>query len=1498
MRSNRKRPLLLALLLCLSLCPRVGAAGDTVVIGSAEDLLLLAGHCALDSWSEGKTVVLAGDVSLSGVAFRPIPSFSGTFDGRGYTISGLELSEKDAPAGLFALLREGAAVKNLNVSGVVTPSGAAVRVGGIAGENRGTISDCSFAGTVSGKDCSGGIAGRNTGTVERCSFSGGVSGKSMTGGLAGENLGTVTGCVNRGYVNISGGDPRLDLSEFELSDSLLTLRSLDAANIATDTGGVAGYSGGTVSDCVNEGMVGYPHVGYNVGGVAGRSDGILTGCTNRGQVFGRKDVGGVAGQAEPDVTLRLSGDDLEKLRAQIGELQTLVNRTANDAEGLSGDFSSRFEAINDCLDAASGQLDNLTERVSDYGGSVVSELDRGSEALASALDDLAGVSESADGLSEQLTNTLAILERSVSELSGAGDYTGALADDLAAALDGLSSAGDALEDGKAAVRNGLKTARDALRDLDLEAAKAALSGPVKRGVETLRRIPDELSEALSYARRAAADTGGASGQAQSALDTLGEALDALEDASRQSGTVFDNAGEMIDRLAGTGPIDLERPDAALEGAADGLFDALTLLGTRLDALNGLASASVGTLANDARALNAQFGVISDTLFDLAYGLEDAGDREVFTDVSDAALESITRGKLYACANDGPVNGDLCVGGVAGSLAIEHELDPEDDALSSDAPARLRTYEWKAVLQNCVNRGEVSARKDYAGSVCGRMSLGLAAGCEGYGSVSSESGDYVGGVAGFSNGTIRACWSKCVLSGGRYVGGIVGDAAPDGGLVQDCRAYVRAERCEQYAGAIAGTDRGSFRDNLFVDNGLAGLGTSSITGQAGPASFEALCGADAPEGFRKLTLRFLADGEVLRSLTFDYGDSFDESAFPALPEREGEYARWEPAELNNLTFDTDVEAVYTPFLTALPSERTRSDGRPVFFVEGEFDGDGALGLTPAQTAVPFGDSALTRRTAVEQWELSIPYDGAAVHTLRWLSPTGRTARYEVYTLWNGVWSRVETEPVGGYLTFPVEGGAPVLSLVSTSSLWWAWALAAIALASAVLVLWRIVSWLRRRVKKGEPDPGRVRRRVWTIVLAVSFILLAGGVYVFGSGVLDRASAAKILYDYAKRGELAMDLSVRAEAGGRKFSAETALTRSSAEGRRVLAAEQFGTRFYYCDGALYLESGAAFRLGGALPDYGSLLDGVKTLFDAGDSAVFRGEDEVIYSLGVDEAGVASFLPALDGAVEVERLDIDLAARDGAFYELRFEASGVLADGRHGTLSAKLTDNSERAVPPVPEAVRGAIRAGGPAEDAPDLLRLLLAWNRLNLTDPLSTTLALSADCGPLVLKDETEFQRTWTSGALVDCIRKAGRTVYLSDGKLYAADGSDLDLSEAGDALSRLALPDRLYRLCLGGSLSCEEREGAYVYRLVPSTDDIAALARELLPEIASLDFTLSEGLVEAVVRGGELESVSLSCGGALRLLFANVPASVSAELTFAEAPFTLPDAVAEAVERAH
>lgn len=94
---------LLAALLCLSLVIPVLAAddSDTIYIYDAEDLLELAEYCRLDTWSQGKTVILKADISLDGMDYQPIPSFGGTFDGEGHTISGLSITESIIPAGIF-----------------------------------------------------------------------------------------------------------------------------------------------------------------------------------------------------------------------------------------------------------------------------------------------------------------------------------------------------------------------------------------------------------------------------------------------------------------------------------------------------------------------------------------------------------------------------------------------------------------------------------------------------------------------------------------------------------------------------------------------------------------------------------------------------------------------------------------------------------------------------------------------------------------------------------------------------------------------------------------------------------------------------------------------------------------------------------------------------------------------------------------------------------------------------------------------------------------------------------------------------------------------------------------------------------------------------------------------------------------------------------------------------------------------------------------------------
>ena len=555
----------------------------TVVISTTEEFQEVAQACSLDTWSQGKTIVLDADISLENTEYLPIPTFGGTFDGKGYTISGLTITNSVTPAGLFGVLQETGVVKNLNVSGDVSPSGDADVVGGIAGENNGTIENCTYTGSVSGKQNTGGIAGINgtTGNIKKCNVSGTISGENMTGGIAGYNLGEIASSQNDSYVNIESVDPSLS--------------------------------------------------------------------------------------------------------------------------------------------------------------------------------------------------------------------------------------------------------------------------------------PEDIN-----------------------LDFL-------------------------------------------------------------------------------------------------------------TDVS----------KLYSL--DTSINGDINVGGIVGTMAIEYELDPEDDDTSSVSGRNRREFELKAILIKCCNTGKVSAKRNYTGSVCGHMDLGLISECEGYGDTESENGDYVGGIAGVASGIVRNSYAKCTLKGKNYIGGIVGtgvtaDKTGSSSSVTGCYAQVDIPEYEQYAGGISGAEAGEFADNYYVSDDLAAINRMSYSGKAEPIEYSKLLEVEGlPEEFKQLTVQFVAENETLKTVTCNYGESLDDSVYPEIPQRKGYYAKWDITELTDLRFDTVVTAVYSQYTTALEDSKVRDDGRTIFYVEGQFgDGDEAdfeeqsqisSDIAVVSTDVSgalesyfsFLDDAsmpsdTISREVVEQWKVTLPDDG--------------------------------------------------------------------------------------------------------------------------------------------------------------------------------------------------------------------------------------------------------------------------------------------------------------------------------------------------------------------------------------------------------------------------------------------------------------------------------------------------------------------------------------------
>ena len=197
---------LLAAVLLLSLMAPAALAAEntnTVYLRTAEDLVNLSQNCTLDSWSQGKTVYLEADIDLSGADFVPIPTFGGTFEGQGHTISGLSITGSGNVRGLFRYIQPTGAVRDLNVTGTISPSDRKNTLGGLVGENQGTITNCSFSGTVSGADSIGGIAGINEaqGQIINCTFSGSATGEHYVGGIAGQNYGSIIQCENNGSIN-------------------------------------------------------------------------------------------------------------------------------------------------------------------------------------------------------------------------------------------------------------------------------------------------------------------------------------------------------------------------------------------------------------------------------------------------------------------------------------------------------------------------------------------------------------------------------------------------------------------------------------------------------------------------------------------------------------------------------------------------------------------------------------------------------------------------------------------------------------------------------------------------------------------------------------------------------------------------------------------------------------------------------------------------------------------------------------------------------------------------------------------------------------------------------------------------------------------------------------------------------------------------------------------------------------------------------------------------
>lgn len=139
--------------------------------------------------------------------------YTGTFDGQGYTISGLYFNNPHSSyVGLFGCIGANGKISNVGVLDSYFQFSALG--GGVCGVNYGTVRDCKNTGSVRGFSTIGGVCGLNEkgGIIENSFNEGTVSGQSHVGGVCGYDYnydGRLTNCYylsNTATGGINGKD--------------------------------------------------------------------------------------------------------------------------------------------------------------------------------------------------------------------------------------------------------------------------------------------------------------------------------------------------------------------------------------------------------------------------------------------------------------------------------------------------------------------------------------------------------------------------------------------------------------------------------------------------------------------------------------------------------------------------------------------------------------------------------------------------------------------------------------------------------------------------------------------------------------------------------------------------------------------------------------------------------------------------------------------------------------------------------------------------------------------------------------------------------------------------------------------------------------------------------------------------------------------------------------------------------------------------------------------
>jgi len=545
------------------------------------------------------------------------------------------------------------------------------------------------------------------------------------------------------------------------------------------------------------------------------------------------------------------------------------------------------------------------------------------------------------------------------------------------------------------------------------------SANVQYSKDTLQILRGQLDDMSVLTNRASAN-------AQFSSSKINKDIDALN-------SQVQGAGDALDVLLpdeNESWEDWEEPDEDTRLAAENSLTAnLKAMLKTTDSLSANAQHGSDVISKDMVAITKQVDAMSETIDNAEENLGGS-----VTDISDLDTALDFTGKVAKCKNHGTVLADLNAGGIAGAIAFENDLDPEEDVeISGDASLNFES-EVRAVILDCENTGSVTVKKQNGGGIVGFMSLGLVKRSQNTGSIEGTGADYVGGIAGSSAGYIRSSHTKCIVDGNTHVGGIAGF----GTTVSDCRSMTRVSGAERIGSLIGFTDvlpNTSAEDPVITFNyylpmeidigAIDGISYANCAEGLNEANFFAL--ESLPKFFQTVTLRFVFEDELLSQITLNTGDKLDENMIPEFPKREGFTATWEnlnEIDLGHVTFDSTIIGTFTKKNTTLASIETRGNGLPILLAEGTFTKEQEIRISEA-ASTPFlegGQQLLEGRSfaITEGYADILRYQPVGTYNAENLMVLVKNS--------SGTWQEVTFRTDGSYIVFEVDEDSNAFYLV--------------------------------------------------------------------------------------------------------------------------------------------------------------------------------------------------------------------------------------------------------------------------------------------------------------------------------------------------------------------------------------------------------------------------------------------------------------------------------------